>query len=118
MLHASLFRCRPDEAEIQRWYTKRKQYDFVIYNRTSSDVIQLTRESNIWSNMKPGARIVMRVITEEEIDSIVTTTYKCPCGTSHAVDFTVGNLVSALEHGCTITWLAFPFFQPAGLTMH
>ncbi|KAF8557479.1 hypothetical protein OG21DRAFT_270401 [Imleria badia] len=103
MLHASLFRCRPDEAEIQRWYTKRKQYDFVIYNRTNSDVIQLTRESDIWSNMKPGARIVMRAITEEEVDSTVTTTYKCPCGTSHAVDVTVGNLVAALEHGCTIT---------------
>ena len=66
MLPVMLSQCRPDEAEIQRWYIERKEYDFVVYNKTNSDVIWLTRESDIWSNMTSGARIVMRVITEEE----------------------------------------------------
>ena len=30
MLRASLFQSRPDEAEIQRRYIERKQYDFAV----------------------------------------------------------------------------------------
>ncbi|KAF8452438.1 hypothetical protein L210DRAFT_790515, partial [Boletus edulis BED1] len=65
MLAVVLFQRRPDEAETQRWYIERKLYDFVIYNKTNSDVVQLTQESDIWSDMKSGTRIVMRAITEE-----------------------------------------------------
>ncbi|KAF8557482.1 hypothetical protein OG21DRAFT_270471 [Imleria badia] len=102
MLSVILFQCRPDEAEIQRWYIERKQYDFVIYG-TNSDVIQLTRESDIWSTMQPGTRIVMRVITEEEVDSMVTATYNCPCGTANAVNVSIRDIAAALQRGCTVT---------------
>ena len=105
MLRASLFQCRPDQAEIQRWYIERKQYDFVIDDGTN--VIQLTRESDIWSNLKSGTRITMRVIIEEEVDYTVTAIYKCPCGTPNTVNVGIGDLWAALERGCIITWLVF-----------
>lgn len=104
MLRASLFRCRQDEAEIQRWYIEKKQYDFVIYDRNDSDVIKLTRESDIWSNLEPGTRVVMRVVTEADISWNVTATYKCPCGTSNAVNVSIKDLKFAIDYGCTITW--------------
>ena len=104
MLAVTLFQCRPDEAEIQRWYIEREQYDFVVYNRTNTDVIPLTRASDIWSNMESGTRIVMRVITEEVADPILTATYRCPCGTPNTVNVSFMNLAAALERGCTITW--------------
>ena len=48
-------------------------------------MIRLTRANDFWSNMESGTRIVMRVITDEVvIDSTVTATCKCPCGTSRA----------------------------------
>ncbi|KAF8550621.1 hypothetical protein OG21DRAFT_393802 [Imleria badia] len=103
MLPVILFQCRPDEAEIQRWYIENKQYDFVMYDKNDSDVIQLTRESAIWSTMQPGTRIVMRVITEEIVDSTVTATYECPCGTPNTVHVSTGGAVAALQRGCTIT---------------
>ncbi|KAF8557473.1 hypothetical protein OG21DRAFT_270108 [Imleria badia] len=104
ILRASLFRCTPDEAEIQRWYIEKKQYDFVIYDRNDSDVIKLTRESDIWSNLEPGSRVVMRVITESDIISWnVTATYKCPCGISNeCYNVSIKDLKFALDHGCTI----------------
>lgn len=119
MLRASLFQCRPDEAEIQSWYIERKQYDFVIYKSNNSDVIQLTRESDLWSNMEPGTRIVMRVINEEFAGLGVRATYKCPCGTSNTINVEIGNLVAALQRGCTITWLVvLLFYILIGLIMN
>ena len=105
MLHASLFQCRPDQAEIQRWYIERKQYDFVIDNGTN--VIQLTRESDIWSNLESGTRITMRVIIEEEVGYTVIATYKCPCGTPNTVNVSIEDFAAALKRGYTITWLVF-----------
>ena len=107
MLRASLFQCRPDQAQIQRWYIERKQYDFVIDDGTN--VIQLTRESDIWSKLESGTRIVMRVVMEEVANSTVTATYKCPCGTPNTVNVSIGDLMAALELGCTITWLVFSY---------
>ncbi|KAF8557471.1 hypothetical protein OG21DRAFT_270225 [Imleria badia] len=94
MLRASLFQCRPVEAEIQRRYIERKQYDFVVYDRNESDVIYFTRESDVWSNLEPGTRVVMGVVTEEVI-WCVTAAYWCPCGTSNSIR-------AALQCGCTI----------------
>ena len=105
MVRASLFQCRPDQAEIQRWYIERKQYDFVIDDGTN--MIQLTRESDIWSNLESGTRITMRVIMEEEVDYTVTAMYRCPCGTPNIVSASIGDLTAALQHGFTITWLVF-----------
>ena len=105
MLRASLFQCRPDQAQIQRWYIERKQYDFVI--DVGTNVIQLTRESDIWSKLESGTRIVMRVIIEEVVDYNVTATYKCPCGTPNTVS--IWDLTAALRRGFTITWLVFSY---------
>ena len=105
MLSVILFQCRPDEAEIQRWYIERKQYDFVVYNRTNSDVTKLTREHDIWSNMESGTRIVTRVITEEVIvDSTVTMTHKCPCGRLNTVYASIRDIGAAFRHCRTVTW--------------
>ena len=104
MLRASLFQCRADQAEIQRWYIERKQYDFVIDDGTN--VIQLTRESDLWSNLQSGTRIVMRVMIEEEVYSTMTAIYECPCGTPNSVNFSIWVFRPATsQHGCTITWL-------------
>lgn len=104
MLHASLYQCKPGEAEIQRWYIERKQYDFVIYDSIETDVIQLTRESDIWEKLEPGTKIVMRVITEETVADKMTATYMCPCGTPNGVNVSLDDLAVALQRGCTITW--------------
>ncbi|KAF8452436.1 hypothetical protein L210DRAFT_3518619, partial [Boletus edulis BED1] len=111
MLRASLYRCRPDEAEIQRWYIERKRYDFVIYGNTDSDVMQLTRESDVWSKMEPGTKIVTRVIEEEASwNRNMTATYACRCGTPNTINVSIENLSAALERGCTITWFVFVFY--------
>ena len=103
MLRASLFQCRPGEAEIQRWYIERKQYDFVVYSRTNPDAIKLTRENDFWPNMESGTRIFMRAITEEVvIDSTVTATYKCPCGRLN-IDVDIGDIEAIWRRGCAIT---------------
>ena len=105
MLSVTLFQCRPDEAKIQRWYIERKQYDFVAYNRTKSDVIKLTKENDFWSNMESGTRIVMRVITDEVVvDSTVTATRKRPCGTSYTIDVCTREIGAALRRGYSIIW--------------
>lgn len=103
MLRASLFQCRPDEAEIQRWYINRKLYDFVIYGRTASGVMQLTRESDIWTQIESGTKIVMRAINEVPEETL-TATYTCPCGTSNTINATAGDFGYALQRGCTIIW--------------
>ncbi|KAF8452424.1 hypothetical protein L210DRAFT_2033542 [Boletus edulis BED1] len=103
MLLASLYQCRPDEAEIQRWYIDRKQYDFVIYGNTDSDVTQLTRESDIWSKIEPGTKIVTRAIIEEKASRNMMGTYMCQCGTPNTINVSRKNLSAALERGCTIT---------------
>lgn len=113
MLRASLFQCKTNEAEVQRWYIERKRYDFVIDNGTS--VIQLTKESDLWSNLESGTKIIMRVIIEEEAASTLTATYKCPCGTPNTINTNVGDLESALQRGCTITWLVFTSSSRQGL---
>ena len=119
MISVILFQCRPDEAEIRRWYIQRKQYDFVIYNDTNSDVIQLTKESDIWSNMEPGTRVVMRVITEEVVvDSTVTATYKCPCERLNTINVDIGDIGAIWRSGCTITWWVFVFYLLVGPTMN
>ncbi|KAN0094807.1 hypothetical protein V8E55_003094 [Tylopilus felleus] len=103
MLNVILFQCRPDEAEIQRWYIERKQYDFVIYNRTNSDVIQLTRESDIWCKLQPGTRIVMRAITEEAVYFTYSTISTCLCGTRRPTQINIWDLMAASQRGCTVT---------------
>ena len=105
MLRACLYQCRPDEAEILRWYIERKQYDFAIYNNAA--VTQLARESDIWANLQSGTRIIMRAIIQEV--PTVTTTYKCPCGTQHTLDVSIEDLVAALQRGCTIIWWVLSF---------
>ncbi|KIK16579.1 hypothetical protein PISMIDRAFT_71548, partial [Pisolithus microcarpus 441] len=55
-----LSQCRPDRARIQWWYIDRDQYDFVIDDGTN--VTQLTRESDVWSTIEAGTKIIMRVI--------------------------------------------------------
>lgn len=109
MLHASLFQCRPDEVEIQRWYIHRKLYDFVIYGRTDSGVMQLTRDSDIWTKIESGTRIVMRAINEVDEETL-TATYKCPCGTSTTINVATGDLRGALQRGCTIIWLVLIYY--------
>jgi len=97
MLSVFLFQCRPDEAEIQRWYIERKQYDFVIDD--GANVIQLTRECDTWLNLEPGTRAII----EEIVNSTVTATYKCPCGTLNTINVSIGGLRATLQRGCTIT---------------
>ena len=102
MLPVILGTCRPDKAKIQRWYIERQQYDFVIDDGTN--MIKLTEEIDIWSRLQPGTRIIMRVITEEKADSMLTATYKCRCGTLNIVHCNSEHLVVALRNGCIITW--------------
>ena len=105
MLSVILFQCGPDEAEIQRRYIERKRYDFVVYNRTNSDVIKLTKENDFWSNMASGTRIVVRVITDEVvIDLTVTATCKFPRGTSNTINVCTREIRVALRRGYYITW--------------
>ena len=102
MLPAILRNCKPHKAEIQRWYIERQQYDFVIDDGTN--MIELTEEIDIQSMLQPGTRIIMRVITEEEVDSMLTATYKCRCGKLNTVHGNSEDLVVALRNGCIITW--------------
>ncbi|KIK15421.1 hypothetical protein PISMIDRAFT_49038, partial [Pisolithus microcarpus 441] len=55
-----LEKCRPDKRHIQEWYIDRGQYDFVIDSGTN--ITQLTRESDDWSTLQKGTRIVLRAI--------------------------------------------------------
>ena len=103
MLGVILPRCRGDEAKIQRWYIERKRYDFVMYDGKGSDVVELTRDSDALSNLESGARIVMRVINEVE-DPTLNAEYKCPCGKLNTIKVSIGSLLDALKHGCTIIW--------------
>ncbi|KAI6096229.1 hypothetical protein EV401DRAFT_1142320 [Pisolithus croceorrhizus] len=95
-----LSQCRPDKADIQRWYIDRGQYDFVIDNGTS--ITQLTRESDIWSTIEPGTKIVMRVITTE-VSRAVSASYQCRCGKWNEVQVDQGAMVDALQDGFIIT---------------
>ena len=102
MLPVILRNCKPDKAEIQRWYIERKQYDFVIDD--GANMIKLTEESDISSRLQPGTKIVMRVTTEENANSMLTATYKCRCGTLNSVLANSEGLAVALRNGCIITW--------------
>lgn len=78
-----LGKCQPGKAHIQKWYIDRGDYDFVIDNGTS--VVQLTRESAIWSIIQPGTRIVMRIIITE-FSRRFPRVVQCHCGTWHEVE--------------------------------
>ena len=73
MLPVILGKCRPDKAKTQRWYIERQQYNFVIDDGTN--MIKLTEEIDIRSMLQPGTRIIMRVITDEQADSMLTAMY-------------------------------------------
>ncbi|KAI6137154.1 hypothetical protein F5141DRAFT_1079070, partial [Pisolithus sp. B1] len=95
-----LSQCRPDRAHIQRWYIDRGQYDFVIDNGTN--ITQLTRESDIWSTIQPGTKIVMRVITTE-VSRTFSASYQCHCGKWNEVKVDQGAVLDALKDGFIIT---------------
>ncbi|KAI6155948.1 hypothetical protein BKA82DRAFT_245764 [Pisolithus tinctorius] len=96
-----LHQCRPDEAEIQQWYIDQGQYDIVIDDGTN--VTQLTRESDVWSTIQPGTKMVMRIITAEVVRSF-SARCRCRCGKWNDIKVDGATLVDALVHGCTITW--------------
>ncbi|KAI5992427.1 hypothetical protein EDD15DRAFT_2197011 [Pisolithus albus] len=95
-----LSKCRPDKAHIQQWYINTGQYDFVIDNGTN--VTQLTRESDVWSTIEAGTKIIMRVITTE-VSRGFSASYRCHCGTWNKVKVDWVVLVDALKEGFTIT---------------
>ncbi|KAI5986397.1 hypothetical protein EDD15DRAFT_2472149 [Pisolithus albus] len=95
-----LSECRPDKAHIQKWYIDRGQYDFVIDNGTN--VIRLTRESDIWSTIEAGTKIVMRVITTE-VSRRLSARYQCYCGKWNEVKVDQVAELDALKGGFTIT---------------
>ncbi|KAI6161943.1 hypothetical protein EDD17DRAFT_608759 [Pisolithus thermaeus] len=95
-----LHQCQPDEAWIQRWYTEKGQYDFVIDN--GIDVTQLTRESDMWSTIQPETKIVMRVIITEVARRVIPR-YWCYCGTWNFFEVDEAAALRALKHGVTIT---------------
>ncbi|KIK14787.1 hypothetical protein PISMIDRAFT_116412 [Pisolithus microcarpus 441] len=100
-----LSECRPDKAHIQKWYINRGQYDFVIDNGTNMN--RLTRESDIWSTIEPGTKIVMRVINTE-VSTVLSTSYQCYCGKWNDVKVDRVAVVDALKdgfiNGFIITW--------------
>lgn len=96
-----LHQCRPDEAEIQQWYIDKGQYDIVIDDGTN--VTQLTRESDVWSTIQPGTKIIMRIITVEVV-RIFSARCRCRCGKWNDVEVDGATLMDALVHGCSITW--------------
>ncbi|KAI6022449.1 hypothetical protein PISMIDRAFT_465178 [Pisolithus microcarpus 441] len=95
-----LSECRPDKAYIQQWYIERGQYDFVIDDGTN--VTQLTRESDSWSTIEPGTKIIMRVITTE-VSRRLSARYQCLCGKWNEVEADQVAVVDALRDGFTIT---------------
>ncbi|KAI5996542.1 hypothetical protein F5J12DRAFT_852938 [Pisolithus orientalis] len=95
-----LHQCRPDEAEIQQWYIDKGQYDIVIDDGTN--VTQLTRESDVWSTIQPGTKIIMRIITVEVV-RIFSARCRCRCGKWNDVEVDGATLMDALVHGCSIT---------------
>ncbi|KAI6015204.1 hypothetical protein F5J12DRAFT_970065 [Pisolithus orientalis] len=95
-----LTQCPPDKAEIQQWYIKRGQYDFVIDD--STNITQLTSGSNAWSTIQPGTKIVMRIITTEVVRRF-SARHRCRCGTWNDVEVDDATLLDAFAHGCTIT---------------
>ncbi|KIO06746.1 hypothetical protein M404DRAFT_998861, partial [Pisolithus tinctorius Marx 270] len=95
-----LHQCRPDEAEIQQWYIDKGQYDIVIDDGTN--VTQLTRESDVWSTIQPGTKIVMRIITAEVVRSF-SARCRCRCGKWNDVKVDGATLMDALVHGYSIT---------------
>lgn len=100
VLPSLLYQCRPDTAEVQRWYVHRGQYDFVLDDDT--DVTQLTRENSLRSGIQAGAGIVMRIIIEEAVSSFLAT-YRCRCGTWNDTKVSTVSLPDASKHGYSIT---------------
>ncbi|KAI6105153.1 hypothetical protein EDD16DRAFT_1633881 [Pisolithus croceorrhizus] len=96
-----LSKCRPDKAHIQQWYIDRGQYDFAIDDGTN--ITQLARESDIWSTIQPGTKIIMRVIITE-LSLPFSTGCKCQCGTWNEVNVDQATVVDALNNDFTITW--------------
>ncbi|KAI5992223.1 hypothetical protein EDD15DRAFT_2530508, partial [Pisolithus albus] len=95
-----LSKCRPDKARIQQWYIDRGQFDFVIDNGTN--MTQLTRESDVWSTIEAGTKIIMRVITTE-VSRRFSASYQCHCGKWNEVNGNEAAVLEALKDGVTIT---------------
>ncbi|KAI6094917.1 hypothetical protein EDD17DRAFT_1902775 [Pisolithus thermaeus] len=95
-----LSKCRPDKAHIQQWYIDRGQYGFVIDNGTN--MTQLTRESDVWSTIELGTKIVMRVITTE-VSRRLSASYQCHCGKWNEVKVDQAAVMDALKDGFTVT---------------
>ncbi|KAI6022482.1 hypothetical protein BKA83DRAFT_4279319 [Pisolithus microcarpus] len=94
-----LSKCRPDKAHIQQWYIDRGQFEFIIDDGTN--MTQLTRESDIWSTIEPGTKIIMRVITTE-VARRLSASYQCHCGKWNRVKINEVAVVNALKDGFTI----------------
>ncbi|KAI6018730.1 hypothetical protein BKA83DRAFT_1685895 [Pisolithus microcarpus] len=100
MLPVLLCQCWPDEAELQRWYIDRGQYDFVLDDGMM--VTELTSGSDLWARVQAGTKIVMRVITEEVVTSF-SERYQCPCGTWNDLKLSTANILAVSKHGYYVT---------------
>lgn len=95
-----LDQCRPNEAEVQRWYINRQQYNFAIDD--GINVTQLRRQSDGWSTIQPGTKIVMRIVTTEVVRKF-SARYRCRCGTRNDAKVDEATLLNALARGRIIT---------------
>ncbi|KIN97437.1 hypothetical protein M404DRAFT_1006089 [Pisolithus tinctorius Marx 270] len=100
MLPGLLHQGRPDEAEVQRWYIDKGQYDFVLDDGTS--VTQLTSDNDLRSRVQAGTKIVMRAVIGE-VDSSFSAEYRCHCRTWNCLKTYTATLSDALAHGCCVT---------------
>lgn len=93
-----LFKCNSIEAQIQRLFMKRGQYDLCIDEGTQ--VTRLT--SNEWSRLEVGTKVVMRIIIQQHTTSSSGVSYECPCGTVNTLG--VGSIMYSFERqaGCSI----------------
>jgi len=60
-----LFETNTDKACIQRRYLEQGQYDLCIDQGTQ--VLELTSETDKWSMVEAGTKVVMRVIIDKEL---------------------------------------------------
>jgi len=75
-----LFTPNTDKACIQRRYFEQGQYDLCIDQGTQ--VTELTSETDEWSMIEAGTKVVMRVIIDKDVDSAFTAIYCDACGCS------------------------------------
>jgi len=75
-----LFESNTDKACIQRRYLEEGQYDLCIDQGTQ--VIELTSETDKWSMIEAGTKVVMRVIIDKDV-VLLHAAIKCDaCGCS------------------------------------